>query len=509
MKLSIGKKLILGFGIILIALLVNSIIVLNYSVKNSKLNNQIIENNNPSEKNLIQLRQLLVDSKMLIKNWVYIEKQDDTPDKLKLVQLIERDLPNTFKELDKLSKFWEKKNQESFNTIKTIIKNSIIPLHQKVISQLNSFESYDDLMVVFEVTPLVEEQGDIIIETNKAISLLDELIDFQTKFTSTSTKKMQSSFQSFPRLIVIITLVIILIFILVLLYVNKTITRPIVKGVEFAKKIANGDLTASVDIKQNDEIGELSDSLNSMSEKLNELVSSLTNASNYISTASIEITNKSQELVKGANSQASSSQELASSMEEMASNIQQNSDNSKETEKISSNTSNISKDVGSAAKNSLTSIQSIAEKIGIINEIAFQTNILALNAAVEAARAGQYGRGFAVVASEVRKLAERSKISAQEIEELSKSSVSATDTARDLVDRIIPEIEKTSKLVQEISASSQEQNSGAQQINHALQTLNQITQQNALLFQSLNDDANNLSDQANSLNEIIGFFKIQ
>lgn len=509
MKLSIGKKLILGFGIILIALIVNSIIVLSYSLKNSKLNNQIINNNNPSEKNLVLLRQLLVESKMLIKNWVFIEKQDATPDKQKLISLINEELPTTFKELDKLSKAWKKENQDDLIQIKSIISDTIIPLQQKVMSQLNSFESYDDLMVIFEVTPLVEEQGEIIIETNKAIQLLDNLIIYQTKQTTESITEMQGSFKRFPKLVILTTLVIVLIFIIVLVYVNRTVTVPIKKGVEFAKSIANGDLTASVDIKQNDEIGELSDSLSDMAEKLNEMVTSLIISSENISKASTEITGKSHELVKGANSQASSSQELASSMEEMASNIQQNSDNSKETEKISLNTSTISKDVGSAAKNSLISIQSIAEKIGIINEIAFQTNILALNAAVEAARAGQYGKGFAVVASEVRKLAERSKISAQEIEELSKSSVSATDSARELVEKIIPEIEKTSKLVQEISASSQEQNSGAQQINHALQTLNQITQQNALLFQSLNDDANNLSEQAGSLNEIIGFFKIK
>jgi len=378
---------------------------------------------------------------MLIKNWVYSEKQDNISDKLLLKGVLENKLPATLSQLQSLSVHWNKENKDLLASVETIVNDSIIPLHQLVMDQLNSFESYDDIMVMFEVMPLVEEQGDIIVKTDRVIALLDQIINYQSVLSNNAISEMQQSFNNFPKLIISTTLIILVIFILVLIYVNRSVTRPIKKGVEFAQAIENGDLTATVEINQSDEIGDLARSLSNMAAKLNEMVVFLSEAAGRISNKSIEITQKSQELSNG--------------------------------------------------------------------DIAFQTNILALNAAIEAARAGQHGKGFAVVAAEVRKLAERSKLSAEEIEELSHSSVDATEKAQKYVNSVIPEIERTSKLIQEIAASSMEQNSGANQVNEALQSLNQITQQNVSLFNSLNDDANDLSSQADSLNEIIRFFKIK
>ncbi len=507
MKLTIGNKLIIGFGVILLALIVNAFIILNSSIKNGRLNRQITENYNPSQTNLNDLRILLTDSKILIKNWVYIDKQQGTPDKIKLLEIHSTKFPETISNLKKLSENWEEKNIALLKQVEEIINDTITPLHSQVMNDLSTFESYNDFMITMNVMTLVEEQGDIIVKSNRAIEILDNLISYQSNLTSKAIAKMEKSFRNFPKIILVTTIVIILIFIFVIIYINNTVTSPIKRSVAFAKSIEEGDLTVSVNISQNDEIGDLALSLSNMAGKLNEMVSSLTKSSNFISMTSNEITGKSKELVNGANSQASSSEELASSMEEMTTNIQQNSEYSRETEAISISAAKKSEDVGEATKISLTSIHSIAEKIGIINDIAFQTNILALNAAVEAARAGKHGKGFAVVAAEVRKLAERSKVSAEEIEKLSKSSVDATERAQELVNKVIPEIEKTSKLVQEITAASNEQNSGTSQVNNALQSLNQITQQNAALFQSLADDAENLSNQADVLNSITGYFK--
>jgi len=506
-RFSIGRKLAIGFGVVFLAFVVNSFIMIHTSFENKKLNESITRLYTPSTNNLTKLRQVVVDSKMLIKNWVYIDKQSGTADKLRLRRLHDSVFPGVISRLEKLAPQWDQENQEAFTQISTTLHDSLIPQHKKVMGRLNSFESYNDVNIIFEVTPLVEEGGRIMNLTDGLLKDLDRLIALQSDKMDHAREQMNTSFARFPRIVTLISLVVMGIMIVTGYITNRSITRPVKKGVDFARAIESGDLTARVNIRQNDEIGELAQSLENMAQKLNEIVSRITQSAENLTHTSREINNKTNELSNGANHQANSSQEVASSMEEMASNIQQNSDNSKATEKISKNTADKSEQIGKAANDSLHSIRNIAEKISIISDIAYQTNILALNAAVEAARAGEYGKGFSVVASEVKKLAERSKDAAEEIQEYTDTGVSTTEKAQQMISNVVPEIEKTSRLVQEISAASNEQNEGADQVNRALQSLNQITQGNLELFQGLHTDAGNLSEQADVLKDITAFFK--
>lgn len=274
-----------------------------------------------------------------------------------------------------------------------------------------------------------------------------------------------------------------------------------------SKKISEGDLSVNIDIESNDELGIIATSLHVMIDTLREIVKSIVNGADNIVSASQQMSSNSQQVSQGASEQASSAEEVSASMEQMLATIQQNTQNSQQTRAIASNAVQFMGKVGESANKSLTAIRSISQKITIIDEIAFQTNLLALNAAVEAARAGDQGRGFAVVATEVRKLAERSKLAAAEIVELSKSSLSVTEEAAHFVAQTIPEIEKTASLLQDVTTASIEQNSGAEQINVAIFELNKVTQINASSAEEMAAGAEELNAQAFQFKDLVSFFK--
>lgn len=288
----------------------------------------------------------------------------------------------------------------------------------------------------------------------------------------------------------------------------KPIIHKIIEATEFTTKVSEGDLTASIRVDGKDELGILIRSLQNMQGKLRDMVLRITSGADNILQTSHQLDASSRMISQGAAEQASSVEEISSTLEEFSMNMEQNTLSSRRTETMALNAVQGINRSNEASNIAVKSMNDIASKITIINDIAFQTNILALNAAVEAARAGDQGKGFAVVAAEVRKLAERSKVAADEIVHLTKLGVDSSEKTGQQLSEILPEVEKTSRLVVEITAASNEMNEGALQINSSIQHLNEIAQRNAAASEETAAGASELTRQAEVLKESVAFFKV-
>lgn len=309
-------------------------------------------------------------------------------------------------------------------------------------------------------------------------------------------------------------LILVSVVILIVIGLGFVIIRQVLKQIggepfevmEITNRIAAGNLVIEFD--ESRAVTGIYASMKKMVQKLSEIVSDIKSAAENVAAGSMELSSSSQMLSQGATEQAASVEETSASMEEMSSNIQQNADNSQQTEKLAFQAAKDAQTSGEAVNQSVSAMKEIAEKISIIEVISRQTNLLALNAAIEAARAGEHGKGFAVVAAEVRKLAERSQTAASEISELSSSSVNVAENTSTMLAKLVPDIKKTSDLVEEISASSREQNTGADQINKALQQLDQVIQQNASASEEMAATAEELSSQSQQMRDTISFFML-
>ncbi|MBS1191216.1 MAG: hypothetical protein H6R10_3008 [Rhodocyclaceae bacterium] len=287
----------------------------------------------------------------------------------------------------------------------------------------------------------------------------------------------------------------------------RAITRPIAQAVTLANRLAEGDLSATVQSSSRDEVGQLMAALGHMAEKLSQVIGAVRSTAATLANASAQVSATAQSLAQSATEQATGVDQASASVKDITASIHRNSDNAGVTDGMATQAAREAQDGGEAVRETVSAMKAIAGKIGVVDEIAYQTNLLALNAAIEAARAGEHGKGFAVVAAEVRKLAQRSQSAAQEIGDVAGRSVALAEKAGELLVSMVPAIAKTSGLVQEIAALSREQASGVAQIDGAMGQLNQTTQQNASASEELAATAEEMSGQAEQLQELMAFFR--
>jgi methyl-accepting chemotaxis protein len=493
--LKISHRLTLGFGLITVVLMLSTF----YWVL--QLHHQTAELENLA----VQQTQALA-----LSNALYRDFQNDTvitQSSLLAGRLDPEDAPRIQANLAETAQLWQQLNAldlppamraaaEKIHA--TIVQSSAV--QSQVLSQMQAMQ-YGDANASFmnQQLPLVENlRGDM---------------DALSKVLAQSMRDLHDAIGAHDRNALLLGLLSCLIevglAIALAVWTTRAIVDPLRQAVGAARQVADGDLTVQLDKggRERDEAAQLLDAMQAMVERLTDSITAVREGAGLLLTSSQQVSSTSQGLAQAATEQAASVEVTGATLEHATASIRQSAANAQATDAIARQAAVRANHGASAVREAVQAMQQIAARIGIIDEIAYQTNMLALNAAIEAARAGEQGRGFAVVAGEVRKLAERSQQAAREIGALATTTLQKAEHTGQELAAMVPAIDKTSSLVQEISAATEEQSVGMRQINGAMLELSQATQQNAQASEKLAATAEAMSAQATRLHEVVRVFR--
>ncbi|MFZ1765658.1 MAG: methyl-accepting chemotaxis protein [Candidatus Nitrotoga sp.] len=496
-NMKIGMRLGLGFGVVVTLLLIIATLAISRLSQQNETLNLVVSDRYMKMGLVTDMRSATATIAIALRNMMLSDNRDDMKKQEGIII--------------------EAKNKVG-DAVEKLQKSIVLPKGKELLQQAldNRVKYVDGYKVLINIINEGKKEEAQAYLTNVLRPILgayqgslSKFNDFQTELVQAAVKEAADSYNTARNLMLALVGIALAMAAGIAFWVTRSITKPLNIAVNASNRLAEGDLTAKIEVTSKDETGQLLAAMQNMVGKLSQVVTEVRSASDSLSSASEEVSATAQSMSQATSEQAASVEETSASIEQMSASINQNTENAKVTDGMASKAAKEATEGGESVQQTVSAMKEIAKKISIIDDIAYQTNLLALNAAIEAARAGEHGKGFAVVAAEVRKLAERSQVAAQEIGQLASSSVGMAEKAGKLLDEMVPSINKTSDLVQEISAASEEQSAGVSQINTAMSQLSQITQQNASASEELAATAEEMSGQAEQLQQTMGFFKVE
>jgi methyl-accepting chemotaxis protein len=509
-NIKIGMRLGIGFGAVIFMMIVIAVIGITRLQAGSGSIDEIV---NTTYAKVVLITEIRAGSDVgarNLRNAMLATTPEDTTKFLNAMSESAKGTREAFGKLDKLVNL--PKERELIKEISDAMAR-YVTVRTEVIKLLREGRKDEATVYLFEqVIPVYSVYN----------AAIDKSVDFQRHSMDEEGQAALSQAGSATLTMIVLSVLAAALAIFLGLIITRSITRPLNQAVKVAETVASGDLSSRIHVSSKDETGQLLQALKHMNENLVTIVGDVRASTDTIATASSEIAAGNLDLSSRTEQQASSLEETASSMEELTSTVKQNADNARQANCLALAASEVAVKGGAVVSQVVDTMGSInhsskkiVDIIGVIDGIAFQTNILALNAAVEAARAGEQGRGFAVVAAEVRTLAQRSAAAAKEIKSLIDDSVNKVSTGARLVDQagatmqeIVDSVRRVTDIMSEIAAASQEQTSGIEQINQAIGQMDQVTQQNASLVEEAAAAAESMQDQAGRLAQAVSVFKL-